>query len=570
MRIAKLNNRPPTADGRPPKVKEMKRFSLPGEAAADVILLGGNIITMDPRKPSAKALAIKDGRFLKIGRDSEIKAFLGRKTQRIHLRGRTVTPGFNDSHQHLSQVATDLLQMDCSPAFCKSIDQVQRAVWKQVQKSPPGEWICGVGYDDTKTVDQRLLSRFDLDAVAPEHPVFIQHVSGHWGVTNSKGLRVGGVVNEDTPNPKGGAYGRDPETGRLNGILYEQAEFAYVFEGLTGQPPIIPRFSLSDRKKGLNKACNLFLASGITSVTDALVTALSMDTYQEGWKSGILKLRVYMLIAYEYLPHLKALGLQKGFGNEWLRAGGVKIIADGAIAGRTAYLAAPYVGREDRGIFVAGSEDSLYGAIWEAHEAGFQVCVHANGDLAITLTLNGFERALRELPRKDHRHRLEHCTVVNPEILQRMKKLKLLAVPFGSYIHHHGEKMIPCYGAERVQRMFAHRSFLDHGIPVSGSSDNPCGPYQPLLAIQSCVTRKSAAGEVLAAQQRISVEEAIYLYTMASAYASFEEDLKGSITPGKLADLVILGEDPRLVNPDEIKDIPVEMTLVGGEIKYAA
>jgi predicted amidohydrolase YtcJ len=194
--------------------------------------------------------------------------------------------------------------------------------------------------------------------------------------------------------------------------------------------------------------------------------------------------------------------------------------------------------------------------------------VHANGDRAIEMTLDGFEKALKALPRRDHRHRLEHCTVVNRKILERIKRLKLLALPFGSYIHHHGEKMLPYYGPERVKMMFAHRSFLDYGIPVSGSSDNPCGPYEPLLAIQSCVTRKSAAGEVLAGEQRINVEEAIYIYTVASAYASFEEDFKGSIAAGKLADLVVLGEDPRRVNPDEIKDIPVAMTMVGGEMKY--
>jgi predicted amidohydrolase YtcJ len=227
------------------------------------------------------------------------------------------------------------------------------------------------------------------------------------------------------------------------------------------------------------------------------------------------------------------------------------------------------MGTREKGIMVAESEEALHEAIYQAHKAGYQVCVHANGDRAICMTLDGLEKALQAYPRKDHRHRLEHCTVVNREILKRMKKMKLLAVPFGSYIHHHGEKMIPYYGPERIEMMFAHRSFLDYGISVSGSSDNPCGPYQPLLAIQSCVTRKSAAGEVLAPGQRITVEEAIYLYTMASAYAAFEENLKGSITPGKLADLVVLGEDPRRVDPDEIKDIPVEMTIVGGEVKYS-
>lgn len=550
------------------KRRGRKTLAIPREAAADVILLSGNVITMDPRKPGAQAVAIKDERFLKVGNEAEVRALAGRKTEIIALQGRTVAPGFIDSHQHLSQVGTNLLQIDCSPGVCKSIAQIQQAVLKETRRKPRGEWIRGVGYDDTKTTGKGILSRWDLDEVAPEHPVFIQHVSGHWAVTNRKGLEAGGV-QENTPDPQGGVYGRDPQTGKLNGILYEQAEFAYVFEGLTGQKPIIPPFSLKDRKKGLGMAGDMYLSSGITSVNDALVSALSLDTYQEAWKSGDLKLRVYMLITYEYLPHLQALGLKTGFGNEWLKVGGIKIIADGAIAGRTAFLSEPYIGTKDKGILVAESEEALHESIRQGHEAGFQVCVHANGDRVIEMTLDGFEKALQSLPRKDHRHRLEHCTVVNREILKRMKKLKLLAVPFGSYIHHHGEKMIPYYGPERVEMMFAHRSFLDYGIPVSGSSDNPCGPHEPLLAMQSCVTRKSAAGEVLAAKQRISPEEALYLYTMASAYASFEENIKGSIEPGKLADLVVLGEDPKRVNPEEIKNIPVEMTMVGGEVKYA-
>ena len=549
------------------KPKIEKPTPLPEAAAADIILTGGNIITMDPGKPVAQAAAIKDGRFLKVGRDPEVKALAGSRTEKIDLKGKTVTPGFIDSHQHLSQVGTDLLQMDCHAPVCKSIAQIQRAVFGRTRRIPPDHWIQGVGYDDTKTTDKRILNRWDLDEVSPEHPVFIQHISGHWAVTNSKGLEAGNV-REDGPEPRGGAYGRDPQTGKLNGILYEQAEFAYIFEGMTGQPPIIPPFSLPDRIRGLRLAGDRYLTAGITSVHDALVTANSLETYQEARRSGVLQLRVYMLITYEYLPHLKALNLKTGFGNEWLKVGGLKIFADGAIAGRTAYLSEPYMCTNDKGILVAESEEALHDSIRQGHEAGFQVCVHANGDRAIDMTLDGFEKALKALPRKDHRHRLEHCTLVNREILRRMKRLKLLALPFGSYIHHHGEKMLPYYGPERVKMMFAHRSFLDHGIPVSGSSDSPCGPYEPLLAIQSCVTRKSAAGEVLAAEQRIDVEEAIYIYTVASAYASFEEDFKGSIAAGKLADLVVLGEDPRRVNPDDIKDIPVVMTMVGGELKY--
>ena len=541
--------------------------SLPREASADVLLWGGNVITVDSKKPAAQAVAIRDGRFLKVGSDEEVRALAGGKTRRIALRGRTVTPGFIDSHQHLSQYGTDLLQIDCSPKRCRSIAAIQKAVLQEAKRKPRGEWVRGVGYDDTKTQAGKVLTRWDLDEAAPDHPVFIQQVSGHWGVANSKALEIGGV-REDAGDPKGGAYGRDPDSGRLNGILYEQAEFAFVFEGTTGQPPIIPPFSLKERMRGLRLASNIYLASGITSVHDALVSAKTLETYQEALKARDLKLRVYMLISIEYLPHLRALTLKTGFGNEWLKIGGVKILADGAIAGRTAYLSEPYIGSEERGILAVESEQVLHELIRQGHQAGFQVCVHANGDRVIEMALDGFQKALEEFPRKNHRHRLEHCTVVNAGILSRIKKLRLLVTPFGSYIYHHGEKMIPYYGADRVEMMFAHRSFLEYGIPVSGASDSPCGPYEPLLAIQSCVTRRSSSGESLGSRQRITVEEAISLYTLASAYASFEENIKGSITPGKLADLVVLGEDPRRVDPDEIKDIPVEMTLVGGEIKY--
>ncbi len=543
------------------------RNRIPPEAAPDLILWGGQIITMDSRKPAAQAVAIKDGRFLKVGGNEEVQALTGTKTRRIALRGRTVTPGFIDSHQHLSQYGTDLLQIDCSPKRCQTLADIQKAVMREARQKPAGEWVRGVGYDDTKIHAAKVLTRWDLDEVAPGHPVLIQQVSGHWGVVNSKALEVGGI-REDSRDPKGGAYGRDPGTGRLNGVLYEQAEFAFVFEGTTGHPPIIPSFSLKERIKGLRLAGSRYLASGITSVHDALVSAQTMETYQEVRKRGELQLRVYLLISVEYLPHLRALNLRTGFGNEWLRVGGVKILADGGIAGRTAYLSEPYEGSEGRGILAVESEEALHASIRQGHEAGFQVCVHTNGDRVIQMALDGFEKALEEFPRKDHRHRLEHCTVVNPEILKRIKRLKMLVTPFGSYIYHHGEKMIPYYGAKRVEMMFAHRSFLDYGIAVSGASDSPCGPYQPLLAVQSCVTRKSAAGELLGARQRITVEEAIRLYTMASAYASFEENIKGSITPGKLADVVVLQEDPRKVDPDEIKDIPVEITIVGGEVKY--
>jgi hypothetical protein len=549
------------------KAPKLRTCFFPQEASADLILWGGKVITVDPRRPEAEAVAVKNGRFLAAGSNAEIRALAGRKTEVVALKGRTVLPGFIDSHQHLFEYGTNLLQLDCSPKKCRSIADLKEAVRRETLRQPPGTWIRGVGYDDTKTAALSGLNRRDLDEVAPDHPVFIQQVSGHWAVVNSRALEAGNI-GEDPPDPKGGSYGRDSRTGRLNGVLYEQAEFAFVYEGTTGRPPIMPPFSLKERIRAVRLAGERYAAAGLTSVTDALVSAQSLETYQEALRTGALKVRVYLIVSIEYLPQLRALNLRTGFGDERLRLGGVKILADGGIAGRTAYLSEPYLGTEDRGILAVESEEALHEMIHRGHEAGFQVCVHANGDRTIEMALDGFEKALAALPRRNHRHRLEHCTVVNPKILKRIRRNRLLVTPFGSYIYFHGEKMNLHYGPERVARMFAHRSFLDHGIRVSGASDSPCGPYEPLLAIQSCVTRKSFAGEVLGKNQAITVDEAIFLYTMASAYASFEENLKGSITPGKLGDLTVLEEDPRRANPDGIKDIPVWMTVVGGEILF--
>jgi predicted amidohydrolase YtcJ len=242
-------------------------------------------------------------------------------------------------------------------------------------------------------------------------------------------------------------------------------------------------------------------------------------------------------------------------------------VGDGAIAGRTAYLSVPYEGTTDDYGILAIATDVLEERVMTAHKAGFQVAVHANGDRIINMTLDAYEKALRAHPREDHRHRLEHGTVVNPEILARMKRLGVAVLPFGSYIYYHGEKM-RFYGEKRLSMMFAHRSFLDNGIIVGGSSDHQCAPWPPLAGIQSCVTRKSHTGELLGPEQRVTPEEALWIYTMGSAYTSFEEKIKGSVEVGKLADLVILGEDLTQVDPETIKDIPVMATMVGGAFVY--
>jgi hypothetical protein len=268
-------------------------------------------------------------------------------------------------------------------------------------------------------------------------------------------------------------------------------------------------------------------------------------------------------------PHFKALrdaGVKTGFGDDRLRIGGIKMVSDGAIAARTAYLSEPYVDSDDHGILTMTAEETET-AVLEMHQAGFQVAIHANGDLAIDMVLNAYEKAQRENPRNDPRHRIEHCTLVNPDILSRMNKLGTVATPFCTYVYYHGEKM-GFYGEDRLEWMFAQRSFIDSGVVSTGATDYPPGPFEPLMGIQSCVTRTDMNGKLWGASQRISVEEALRLYTQNGAYASFEEDIKGSIEVGKLADLVVLSHDITTVDPFGIIDIPIEQTVIGGRAVY--
>ena len=526
---------------------------------AETVLRNANIITIDPRRPRAQALAMGHGRFLAVGGNDDMEAFIGPGTKVVDLSGKTVLPGFIDAHIHvLSSGIKHVTEADCEQP---SVARVQEALREKADATPAGEWVKGFKYDDTKTPERRFLTKQDLDAVSVDHPVYVSHRAGHVYGINSKGLELAGVTR-DTPDPPGGRYGRDPATGDLNGVIYERAADLI-------RDNLLPRITSSDRRAGLRRINGMLTKAGLTSVHDARVYSDELITYQEGRDAGELDLRVYMLMAHTHFPALKEAGLKTGFGDDRLRLGGIKMVADGAIASRTAYLSEPYEGSEDDHGILAMSVPELEPLVMDMHAAGFQVCIHANGDATIDMVLNAYQKAQDAFPREDTRHRIEHCTVVNPDILRRMKAQGCVATPFCTYVFHHGEKM-QFYGERRLQWMFAQRSFLDYGIIATGATDYPPGPYEPLMGIQSCVTRTDSDGNVWGADQKISVEEALRIYTMHSAYAGFEEDIKGSVQVGKLADLVVLGQDPTEIDPFGIKDIPVEQTIVGGAIVYQA
>ncbi len=534
------------------------------DGRADLFIRGGNVITMDPDRPRAQSLALKFGRILAVGADGDLESLVGPETRVIDARGQTIIPGLNDAHCHVLPTARSSLLVDCGPEVVSSIDEIKGLVTERAGNTARGDWVVGFGYDDTKMVEDWFLNRRDLDAAAPDHPVWIRHVAGHMSTTNSLGLKLAGLDRESA-DPVGGRYGRDPATGELDGVIYETAMRRFF----TGQKPLMTGPTAEEDRQALARVCQKAASLGLTSFTDANVDPFGFQSYQAALASGDLTIRTYLLHGVDSLDSLIASGLRTGLGNDMLRVGAIKIVGDGAIAGRTAYLSEPYEGTTDDYGILAVDPEAFEERVMAAHRAGFQVAVHANGDRIIDMTLDAYEKALAAHPRADHRHRLEHGTVVNPDILTRMKALGVAVLPFGSYIYYHAEKM-RFYGPARLSMMFAHRSFLDNGIIVGGSSDHQCAPWPPLAGIQSCVTRKGHTGETLGPEQRVTPEEALWIYTVGSAQTSFEENIKGSLEAGKLADVVFLGADPTRVDQETIKDIPVLATMVGGCFVYEA
>jgi predicted amidohydrolase YtcJ len=490
---------------------------------------------------------------------------LGRRfpeAEHVHLDG-VVVPGFNDAHMHPSQVAEDVLHLDVSAAVVGSNADLLDRLRREAERTPPGEWIRATRYDDAKMPEGRVLTRFDLDQATTQHPVLVVHVAGHWGVANSLALERGRLDDASQP-PPGGDLGHDGN-GHLNGVLYERAVFEYAYPAVAGKPTVIPPTGLEDRLRGLQRALQMFHAAGLTSLGDAMAGPEDIRLYQEAERRGLLTARINLLIAYQHFDAVRRLGLMSGFGSQRLRFNGIKGFVDGALGGRTCLL--EHADPQWHGIQTTSTSD-LRDLVFSVHEAGSRLGIHANGDRAISLLLDQFEAAQAACPRPDLHHRVEHCSIVTPDILERMRRLGAIAVPFGSYVHYHGGRLLEWYGPERCERMFAVRSLLDAGVAVAGSSDYPCGPYEPLLALQSLVTRVGWDGASIGANQRISSQEALELYTTGAAFASDEQQLKGRLAPGYLADFVVLGEDPLEVDPSRLAQVPVLATYVGGQAVF--
>lgn len=528
----------------------------PARVEPELVLHNGLISTVDPAMPQAQAIAISGGRILAVGSSAEVLAMATASTRKVDLGGHRVTPGFNDAHAHPCESGVDHLKnVACDKA---SIAEIQAALRERAGKTPPGQWVMGFLYDDGKT--PRPLSLQDLDQAVPDRAVVVRHRGGHTIFVNSMALKLAGI-EEDTPNPAGGLY--DRTDGRLNGRIADLA--TAPIDRLTAFSP-----TRDDYREGAALISRMFNQKGVTSACDALGGPDTFQGYQDARDAGSLTMRTYCHIWHENFARFVDAGLHTGLGDEMLRIGAVKLMADGSISERSAWLKQPYLDMkaEYHGLQVQTREQLLdFGR--KAHTGGWQIGVHANGDLAIDEVLGVFEQLQKEHPRRDPRFRLEHCTMVTPELVARIKAIGALPITFGGYVYFHGDVM-HFYGAERTSRMFAMKSFVDAGVPACSSSDYTASPSDPLMWMQSQVTREGMDGKVWGPEQRISREQALVCSTINGAHASFEEDRKGTLTPGRLADLVVFEQDPLTVEPHELVKVKVQRTMLGGRWVYEA
>jgi len=545
---------------------------------ADVVLFNGNVITVDGKKPRAQGVAVKDGRILWVGTNEGVKQAIGRGTQVRDLKGMTVIPGFIESHNHTLMFGLGLSSIDLTKV--SSIEEIIALVKERAAQQREGTWITGVGYNQNELKEKRHPSREDLDKAAPKHLVSLRHTSAHGYAVNSLALTTAGIT-KTTPDPEGGKIVRDVKTGELTGLLFESPAMKLMEDHM-------PRPALEDLVTALGSAGRRFLSEGITSAMDASVGGndipLQIAAYQEAVDRGILKVRhnlaVWSEAVFDYCRfeeslkeargRLLGLGIRSGLGDEKLRIGPFKIIVDGAFSTVTSATYEPYgVDANDRGCGVLVIEPEKLAKLASlVHGLGWQLSIHGIGDRAIDICLDAFEAAQKSQPRKDARHRLEHCTMALPRMFDRIKRLGVIPVLQPGFIWELGDNWFRQLGRETCEKLKPFRTLLDNKILMAFSSDRPVVSGAPLLGIHSAVNQKTRTGQDYAPAEKITPEEALHCYTLNGAYASFEEKIKGSIEVGKLADLVILAEDLTQVKPERIKDIPVVATMVAGEFCY--
>ncbi len=535
----------------------------------DLMIVNGKIVTMDVENPLVAAVAVKNGRIVAVGQSDEILKQKTAQTKIIDLHGKLMLPGFNDSHMHLLGYGSNLQKVDLIKT--KSIDDIIRTTSDFINnyQLPKYQWVQGRGWNHHIFPTKEMPNRFDLDQISTDHPIVLYRVCGHVASLNSKALELMGII--DNPSHIQGGHIDVDVNGQALGILRENAmELIHSH---------IPEPSKDQMKNWIIAAGKKVLEQGITSVqTDDFVVVPKryieiMNAYEELVEDQLLPVRVY---EQSNLPKIAQLleflkSYQTGKGDDFFKVGPLKLLTDGSLGARTAYLTSPYADDPTTSGIAVFEQEDLDQSVSLAHNNGMQVALHAIGDKAIEMVLNSIEKAMNENPREDHRHSIIHCQITNNQLLDRMKKLGVIGLVQPLFVAtdlHFVEERI---GKERAASAYNWRTMIEKNIPIAFGSDAPVESFNVLDGIYAAVTRKDLNGFPSIGwlpDQKITVEDAVYAYTLGAAYASFEETVKGSITPNKLADFVVLSEDIFTINPDQIKDVKVEMTFVDGKLVY--
>jgi predicted amidohydrolase YtcJ len=519
--------------------------------SADLALIGGKILTMNPSQPCAEAIAIRKDRIVKVGASEEITQLIGKSTKVIRLYGKTVVPGFIDTHIHVADFGKLLMWIDLSAAG--SIKEMRKSLSRHVEKSPKGKWLLGRGWNQTRFAEKRLPARFDLDSVSPDNPLIFYHQSGQVCVVNSKALELAGMTRLTTV-PQGGVVDRDAETGELTGVLRDNATNLIW--------AVIPEPTEEELVEAAGLACEKILEAGVTSVHWMVLSQMELSIIQKLLAQSRLPIRVYVIIPANRLDSIAAF---KSTDSLALKIGGALISADGYLAAKTAALFQPYNDGSAASGNLLCTQEEINTAAAKILKMNLQLVIHAMGDKAIDAALTTIEQTSKEAPRKDVRSRIEQAAVLSKELIDRMRKQRVIvsvqpcvvASEFSVY------SATEHLGADRARWLFPLKTLLKEGIRVVGGSDCPMEPLSPLIGIQAAVTRE------VFPEERVTIAEALRMYTVDAAYSSSEENIKGSVETGKLADLTVLSHDPRKVPPSEIENIKVEMTIVGGRVAYS-
>ncbi|PWJ20900.1 amidohydrolase [Jannaschia seohaensis] len=532
---------------------------------ADTVLRGGTI-WCGLGLPRVEAVAMADGVILATGTDAEIAAHIGPDTRVIDLEGRLATPGLNDAHMHLIPYGTAMAEVDLRPTTVATLDGLLGALRDRAATLAPGEWVIGRGYDHFRLDTGRHPYREELDQACPDHPVYIVRTDGHLAVANSRALALAGI-DEDTPSPPGGLIER--QNGKLTGLVAE-----------TGREPlmnVLPRASVEALVESIERGGADLLSRGITSVMEAAVGIrdgwTEMEAYQEAHATGRLPVRVYATLMGDktrsILPECMAAGHVSGTGDDRLRIGPVKIFTDGSAGGRTAAMTKPYLGGDpdDLGLLCL-SDEELDRMVMEGHEAGYRFAIHAIGDAAIEQVLNAYEKALATHPDPDRRHRIEHCGWLRPDQMARMQAMHVLPAPQPAFLYYFGDLYLTLIERERVTASHPMRTWIDAGLKPSASTDCPVVEIDPFANLYTMVTRKTSQGTELGPEHCLTIEEALDAYTHASAYAAHEEQIKGRLVPGQLADIAVFDTNLLTCAPEEILTARCDLTVLGGAVVY--